>query len=401
MLACNGQITDAQTNLVFRLSNDEGNFDVVGYGKKATKNQSGPDARPGVWLLRAEVRRRKCTKNNKPCKPRGWNCGDCVATLAACSRGFPWTDPDQVDQAVTPSARMSANKEGARAMNYIADHAAAFRASEGVDARQALDEKMAKTTADRERDSFWYTCAEAVQATVSDPEIDEMQVSGNHYGHVDPSLPDGGCCPALTTEVCALKLKALVKAISSQVGNHASTFDDVLNVVRHLHEKPPHDDERCGLTQAQRSRKPPPTSRHQFAQLHISFNDVSNVVRCLHAIPMLCGYHAKLHHTSTMRSPHCAVAMPCYTVPAPCDPHAMRLQGCMRCFRSPKRCATCSRAGRATLPQKWRARWTATVTFLTSVGMRRGGKAVGLQPVRLSGVGHRLVRELNLMQHVD
>ena len=43
-----------------------------------------------------------------------------------------------------------------------------------------------------------------------------MQVSGLHCGSVDPSLRRR-CCPALATDVCALKLKSLVKTVSSQV----------------------------------------------------------------------------------------------------------------------------------------------------------------------------------------
>jgi len=120
-----------------------------------------------------------------------------------------------------------------------------------VDCRQDLDAKMAKTPDERNRDSFWRGCAEAVQNKDANPEIDEMQVradeqelalprsadcslpvhpssghptadytsqaDGIYYGSVDPSLPDGGCCPALTTDACALKLKAMMKSLSSQV----------------------------------------------------------------------------------------------------------------------------------------------------------------------------------------
>ena len=167
-------------------------------------------------LLRAEVVRRECTKNGKACKPRAWKYGDCVGVLAACSRGFHWTDPEPVNQPVEPSARMSAHKEGARATNFIAANAAAYRKSKGVDCRQDLDAKMAKTPAERDHDSFWSLCAEAVQSKGTNPEIDEMQVDGIYYGSVDPSLPDGGCCPALERDACALKLKAMMKTVSSQ-----------------------------------------------------------------------------------------------------------------------------------------------------------------------------------------
>ena len=166
------------------MSNDAGEFDVAGYGRKATKRQEGRDARPTVMLLRAEIIRRGCEKNGKPCKPRGWKYGDCVETLATCSLGFDWTDPEPVDQPVKPLARMSGNKEGARAINYIAANAAAYRKSKGVDSRQVLDAKMAKTPAQREEDSFWRHCADAVKSKGANPETDEMQVD-----HLPTHLP--------------------------------------------------------------------------------------------------------------------------------------------------------------------------------------------------------------------
>ena len=138
--------------------------------------------------LRAEIVRRGCTKNGKQCKLRGWTRGDRVAELATCSRGFDWTDPEPVDQPVEPSARMSANKV-ARAMNCIAANAAAHRENKGVDCRQELDDKMAKTPADGDRDSFWRGCAEAAQSKGANPEIDEVQMDGIHHGTVDPSPP--------------------------------------------------------------------------------------------------------------------------------------------------------------------------------------------------------------------
>ena len=43
------------------------------------------------------------------------------------------------------------------------------------------------------------------------------QADGIYYGSLDPSLPEGGCCPALEPDVCAVKLKAMMKAVGSHV----------------------------------------------------------------------------------------------------------------------------------------------------------------------------------------
>ena len=130
------EIADAQTDLVFRLSNDEGKFDVavreeddqVPRGARCVPGGVAPESRGPAPAMHQE--------------------GQAVQAVGVEARGL---------HGGVGGVGGCANEEGARAINYIAANADAFRKSEGVDSRQDFDEKMAKPPV-RERDSFWHSC---------------------------------------------------------------------------------------------------------------------------------------------------------------------------------------------------------------------------------------------------
>lgn len=210
------RLMDRECDVAFRISSDDGSFNVEDYGKKETIVTEGPRARATIHLLIAELARRQLThENGSLVQPRYWRY---KKVLVFSKRGFAWTDPEPVDKVYEPrSLTFRSEREGVRGVNFIISNPDSFRKSKQVCDRLTLDALQAKTQADRMRDSFYHECALAVMSTKPNPEIDTLGFNSIHFAGLNPSIPAGGCCNNLDVDVVAQKLKKLFRSLTATV----------------------------------------------------------------------------------------------------------------------------------------------------------------------------------------